>query len=195
MTFSADGSRICDANRVALADIDLDFTLVAKTDKIIYAAGVLTTVRMRANNTAQGASRFFWRRVGGAFAEITGTTEVKIAQATGDTVLVDNTAVTAANKRTNATATAIVAGRETEAVATSFDNISAQVSANQTTEMQIALDFGAALDSQQYDFAVDWTDEDGTTAQVTYAAQITTPAAAPPSTPSLRSRTLLGVGL
>ena len=176
MAFSSDGSRICNASRVALAGIDLNFTLAAKTDKTIYAAGVVTTEQMRAADTAQGASRFFWRRVGGAFAEITDLTEVKIAQAAGDTVLVDNTAVTAANKRTNATPTAVASARETEAAATSFDNIAVQVNANQSTEMQIALDFGAALDNQQYEFAVDWTDEQAT-AQVLYAAKISTPGA------------------
>jgi hypothetical protein len=175
MAYTSDGSRICDASRVALAAIDADFTLVtAKTVPVIYCAAIKGVAADRLRTLGGGFFTLQWRRAGGTFVDIESTTEVKIAQTTGATVLVHNTAVTATTARCNETATFIAGGLEIEAATTTTSSPVIDLRDVESGEWQIALDFSAALDNQQYEFRA-VVEQDLGTNTIDYAAAITTP--------------------
>jgi hypothetical protein len=176
MAYVSDGSRVCDSSRTALAAINANYTLPSNGAKIIYCAAIdgVTGDRMRVLGT--GTFTLHWRRIGGTFAAITDTSEVKIAQAAGDTVLVNGTAVTSTNARCTQTATFIAGGIETEAVATSTTTPLVELRDENSGEWQIALDFSGALAAQAYEFRGVVVHDAGTT-NIDYAAKITTASA------------------
>ena len=146
MAVTADGSRVCDANRVALQAIDGSYVvqLGDRHRPLIYACGFVVSV---ANIAAGPSSDWRWRRVGGAFAAITATSEVSFG---ANTVLVDLAGLAAANKRTTQSAPAVDAHREFEGTS-SNGNSAAGVSIGESTETQIALSFVNAIPGITYE--------------------------------------------
>lgn len=108
MALIADGSRICDRNRVAIGGIDDDVVLRDRGVPFIYAAGVFLDTGDSMLVASVHTHKFQWRKSGGAFADFTAVgafaNGLSLAE-TGATVLNHLVTVTNANKRTNQTAT------------------------------------------------------------------------------------------
>lgn len=167
MALVADGSRICNSSRTALAAINTDFTLENR-DPIIYAGGVDLALADRWR--ISGTHQWFWRRVGGAFAAVTTTGEINN---NGATNLVNTTQVTNANKQTTQTATSTVSLREFENVAgTQAPGV--ELKDEVSGESQTALNVTEALPGQQYEMMLRCVHDGGTT-DITFAAKFTVP--------------------
>ena len=174
MALLADGSRICDAARVALAAINTNFTLTGNDQPIIFAGGIDLAAADRLRIT--GTITWFWRRVAGTFAQVAATGEIKFG---ANTVLVNGASQTNANKRTTQTVTSVDGAlREFEGSSTGAPLV--EVRDEQSGESQIALSvFDAAL-SQQYEMMLRCVHDAGTT-DITFAALFTTAATRPAS--------------
>lgn len=171
MAITANGSRICDTDRVALVAIDVNLTLSNNIDFIIFAGGVLSG----SGNELKGGRDHSWqfREVGGVFAEITTSSVVRLA----DTVsLIHNTSITEAERRANPGGAYIDIGREFET-----SNIGAQRGTAkdlENGESQIGLDFSGAVAGTQYEFQCTWTEKNEGGIPVIYSALITAAGAA-----------------
>lgn len=174
----AKGSRVCDTDDNSLAPKDSSYTLASKTQIMIYAGGVDAN-----DSKLENESPHVWkfRRVGGTWANITTTSEVKLANANA---LTHGTSVTSANRRATQgdPETFVVAGKEFET--SSSQDISSGVQAGEITESQVALSFADAPDDQEYEFACEW-DNDASPLLIVYTARISTPSGIIPT----RSRT------
>jgi hypothetical protein len=169
MALVADGSRICDAGRNPLAGIDASFTLTNNAAPIIFAGGVDCAAGDRFRTTLT----WFWRRVGGTFAQVAASGEVKFG---ANTVLTNLLALTNANKKTTRTATSTVGLQEFAGASTATPG---EIRDEQSGESQIALSVADAPLSQQYEMMLRCVHDAGTT-DVTFAALFTTAAFPPP---------------
>ncbi len=168
MALAANGSRIADLNRAALAAIDANFTLTSLTNSFIFAGGVdlATGDRWRATT---GTAAWFWRKVGGVFAPVTPVTEIA---AGSNTVLVQGSGLTNANKLTTQTPTSISAAIP-EFEGASSGALLVEISDENSGESQIALSVLKAQPDTQYEMMLRCVHDAGTT-DVTFAAKFTT---------------------
>ena len=170
MALAANGSRICDTDRVALVGIDVNHTLANNTDLIIFALGTVLV----AGDEVKGGDSHTWqfRRVGGTFADITLASEVKMADTAS---LVNASAITEAERRANAGGTYIDCGREFESANPQTKRSTAKDDV--VIETQIGLSFADAPGSQQYEFQVIWTEKTEGPVPIIAPALITTASA------------------
>lgn len=169
MALVSDGSRICDASRVALGAIDQSVVLHSQFRPFIYAGGV-DLAAGDSLTIAAGAIDWEWRIDGGTFDNVGAATEIRWANDV--TVLVDFGTLANANKRTNQTATSTEALREFETTwngAPSVDLID-EVS----SESQIALRASGAIPGATYEMQGSYTHTAGTT-NIPYPAKIIIP--------------------
>jgi len=166
---SPNGSRICDANRVALGAIDASVILTSPTQPFVFAAGVNDAGdRFRPEHTMTLSAR----AIGGTFAEVTTASTTGPFIQTSE-VLINNTAVTEANRRAGlgGIGNFIVSGKEHTSA--NGLNHALEVRGNHT-EAQWHLQFGtSAVADRQWEFQVLWLGKDGNTT-ITYPAMVTT---------------------
>ena len=145
---------------------------MSKSQLIVYAGGVDAN-----DSKLENGSPHVWkfRLVGGTWADITMTSEVKMADSNA---LIHATDVNAPNRRATEgdTETFILSGLEFETA--SSQDLSAGVQTGEITESQVALSFADAPDDQEYEFACEW-DNDASPLLIIYAARITTPSPVP----------------
>jgi len=161
------GSRVCNSDRKALAPKNANYTLSGKRQIIIYAGGVSAN-----DSEIHGNEPHVWmfRRVGGTWAPVTSSSEVRLANAhalsDGRTVSVRNRVATRGSRDY------VRSGREFETSSSQYLNY--DIESGQVTESQIALSFSEALDGQQYEFACEWNDNQSRLL-IVYPARIATP--------------------
>lgn len=177
MAVIANGARVCDNNRNALAGIDVSHTLANNTDPIIFALGLNSNDSEILKSVP---TKWQWRRVGGSFADVTTTSEIKFAQ-TG-TVLVDGTTVTDANRRGTLGGTFVQ--ELFEFTATVQLSPAGRIRNGDVGEMQVALDFSGALENQQYEFQAVVNVGDVNETAIPAGSKVTTAAAGVVLTPA-----------
>ncbi len=168
---TANGSRICDANRVALAAIDASYTLVNNNDPIIFAAGVNDNgCELRSGEG--GHSLQFRQLPAGTWTDLP-VSSSSGPQLPGGTVLFDSSTVSSRQRRANSggDGSYIVAGRE---FATSTNLDYANKVRDDHTEGQWALDFSNCPSGTTYEFRVRWGSKKCGDQSIVYPAQVTT---------------------
>ena len=141
MPVATDGSRICDANRNALAAIDANWVVTSpRSQSLIFCGGALFDATEGLLSTI-----WYWRREGGAFA-ILGAGEIAMGSGT---VLVDFDDVDNAEKRTNQSGTSISNGMS-EWEGTPGGSDGSSFNSGESAESQIAISIANAKPGVRY---------------------------------------------
>lgn len=169
MALVSDGSRVCGRNRDALGAIDADTVLINRFEPFIFCGGV-DLAAGDSWTSADGGYEWQWRIEDGAWADPGATGEIGFS---GQTVLVDTTIVSNANKRTNQTAASTASLVEIEngfASAPPAVPLTGEVS----SESQIALSAAGAIPGAKYQMRLHCFDAGGLST-IEYAAKIIIP--------------------
>ena len=172
---TANGSRICDSSRVALAAIDASYTLTNNSNKIIYAAGANDPAGCEPTS-GEGGHSLEYRILAGSWANVPTSNGGGPFLAASGTVLSNNSTVTSTERRANTTGTGTyqLAAREFT-ISTNLDY--AIDFLNDRSEGQWALDFSNCGNSETYEFRVRWAAKNCGDQYLTCSAQITTASA------------------
>lgn len=189
---TANGSRICDSTRTALAAIDASYTLADNNDKIIYAAGANDFACHPGSGIAGHTLQY--RILGGSWANIPTSNGSGPFLAASGTVLTNNSTVSNAERRAKLTGDNGVYKPSAREFTTNTTLDYLGDFEDDHSEAQWALDFSTCGGGETYEFRVRWGTDDCGDQYVVYPSQITTAGAGGPATISSTANQVFFVG-